>query len=206
MKATDMPFNKRIYLRNPIKQEMEVKMQMLKQRLDEVTKGYEANDNKKNVLSNLDATQKAGLQLLKERKKNQEIVIFQTDKTNSFSVDTLTNYRMAGQCHTEKDEVIDEKKTKSLETLMNAHGIMFTRILKAGENTSQHERIKNNMISENCEVAPKYDLRKDHKILEKDYVDEIVGPPVRPICGAESCYNGKMSFLLSTILTPIVKY
>ena len=205
MKATDMPFNKRVVIPNAIKQEEEVKIQMLKQRLEEVTIEYVMNDNKRNMLSNLSATQKEGLKTLKERKKNQEVVIFQTDKTNSFSVDTLDNYRVAGLCHTENDDVVDDEQRKHLEAVMNAHGIMWSRFLNAGENTNNHQRIKDNMLNENCEVAPLYTLRKDHKKEGIDYTSEVTGPPTRPICGAESCYNGKMSYLLSTILAPIVE-
>ena len=123
MKATDMPFNKRVSLPNPLKHEMEVKIQMLKQNLDDITKDYIINNDRNNAQSNLSETQKDGLRSLKERKKSGEVVVFQTDKTNSFSVDTLDNYRIAGQCHTEKDEVITKEQKKNLETMMNAHEV-----------------------------------------------------------------------------------
>ena len=201
MRATDLPFNKRVFLPKAIKQEVEIEIQILKQRLQMVTTEYITNDNRNNMLSNLTRKQKSGLKSLKKRKKNQEIVIFQTDKTNSFSTDTIDNYRQACQIHIENDRIINNTEKGKLEAVMNAHGVMWTRFLNAGKNNNQEERIRKNMLNENCEVSPLYTLRKDHKFYE----DEVVGPPTRPICGAESCYNGKMSYLLSTILTPITE-
>ena len=81
MKATDLPFNKRIIIPQPLKQEVEVEIQILKQRLDNATTKY-ITDNRNHTASNISKEQKQGLKTLKRRKKNQEIVVFQTDKTN----------------------------------------------------------------------------------------------------------------------------
>ena len=199
MRATHLPFNKRITLPKAINQEVEVEIQSLKLKLQTVTKEYITNYNENNMLSNLTSVQRRGLKSLEEKKKAKEMVIFQTDKTNTFSTDDIDNYRMAGQEHIKNDAIVTDAEKESLETLMNAHGIMWTRILNAGQNFNHEERIRKNMLNENCEVAPLYTLRKDHKVC----VDKTKGPPTRPICGAESCYNGKMSHLLSRILTPV---
>jgi hypothetical protein len=56
----------------------------------------------------------------------------------------------------------------------------LVRILKAGESVGGKKRIKNNLLVQDCALEPVYALRKDHKHM----VDELKGPPVRPICGA----------------------
>ena len=205
MKATDLPFNKRVYLPGPLEQDVEIQLQALKSKLEETTRAYIEEANKKNEKSNLSLSQKKGLKKILKRKTDKEIVVFQTDKTNSFSVDTVDNYKIAGQCHSEKDEVITEKEKDQLENNMNAHAAMWIRFLNAGEKRKQQERIERNMLQENSDVAPMYVLRKDHKKLGIDYDDDEKGPPTRPICGAETCYNSKMSYLLSNLLYPLVE-
>ena len=61
------------------------------------------------------------------------------------------------------------------------------------------ERIKRNMLTHDSAVAPLYVLRKDHKPCE----DEQVGPPTRPVCGANVAYNRRLSHILSMIIKPI---
>ena len=46
-----------------------------------------------------------------------------------------------------------------------------------------------------------YALRKDHKNTD----DPSIGPPVRPVCGAVSAYNRKLSHLISLILAEVWK-
>ena len=52
------------------------------------------------------------------------------------------------------------------------------------------------MITRNSPYAPLYTLRKDHK----QYDNENDGPPVRPVCGADSTYNYKLSHLMTKVL------
>lgn len=70
-----------------------------------------------------------------------------------------------------------------------------------GEVTGGQARIKNNMIVTDCTLAPLYTLRKDRKAT----LNQNVGPPVRPVCGAISAYNRNLSYLMSTILTEVWK-
>ena len=84
---------------------------------------------------------------------------------------------------------------------MNAHSVIWTRILEAGHCTGHVNRIKNNMITHDCPLAPLYRLRKDHKTMD----DEVKGPPVRPVCGAVSAYNKRLSHVVSKILHEVWK-
>ena len=131
------------------------------------------------------------------------IVIFQTDKSSRFSVDTKTNYINACKVHVDKDKTIDGTQYDSMLREMNAHSCMWCKIIKAGEEASSHseQRIKENMTaSEGCDPPPMYALRKDHKIC-----DNQEGPPTRPVCGATTAYNGKLSHLISMILKEVKK-
>ena len=74
-------------------------------------------------------------------------------------------------------------------------------MLAAGKDTDSTSKIKSNMTTNNCPLAPLYTLRKDHKATK----DPIAGPPVRPVCGAVQSFNQHLSHLMSLILTKVWK-
>ena len=51
-------------------------------------------------------------------------------------------------------------------------------------------------------LAPFYVLRKDHKEVAADRIEQ--GPRVRPICGAEDCSTKRVSYLLCQVLTHLI--
>ncbi|KAL9970203.1 hypothetical protein ACROYT_G022537 [Oculina patagonica] len=109
----------------------------------------------------------------------------------------------------EKREKAERKKNLAYEDVesqraqveVNAHSVLWVRILNAGEGVGGQARIKSNMMVHNSSLAPLYALRKDHK----NVADHNVGPPVRPVCGAVTTYNRKLSHLISFILAEVWK-
>ena len=87
MRGTDLPFNKRITLPPPLNIDTEVKLRTLGVNLK---KAIEAASQEK-IDTNLSKQQSDGLRKLKERVKNREVVVFQTDKSGRFSIDTPEN-------------------------------------------------------------------------------------------------------------------
>ena len=199
LRPTDLPFNKEVYLPEILDNETESKLQYVKNELRNVTKSYIETHSKNEEGSNLTNTQKMGLDSL-TKKKN--VVVFQTDKSGRFSIDSKENYIEASKPHYEKDITIDEETHEKAQKEANGHSIMWSRILKAGEGIKNGEqRIKTNLLVENNGLASQYTLRKDHKTCN----DPKKGPPVRPVCGATNAYNNKLSHLLSMIIKPMNK-
>ena len=100
------------------------------------------------------------------------------------------------------DAEVDRTKHKEVEEVLNAHGILWTRIFVLGQVIGHKDRITDNMWAHNCAAPPLYNLRKDHKVQE----DEVVGPPSRPVCGANSSsVNYRLSDLLSIILSEVLQ-
>ena len=195
LRPTDLPYNKRVYLPENSSEE-EIKITYLCHELEMITKSFE-EEQKCEI--NLNKEERLGLKKLRER---DDIVVFQTDKSSKFSVDTKPNYIEACEQHTSKDTTINEDEYAILIKEINAHAIMWCNFLKAGEFSSSNgdQRIKENMIaSEMCDPPPLYTLRKDHK----KFTDRIKGPPTRPVCGATRAYNGRMSHILSMILKEV---
>ena len=148
--------------------------------------------------SNLTREEQRGLRSLKG---SENVVVYQTDKSGRFAVDTKDNYRVACRPHVENDHTITESLHERLQKEANAHSVMWVRLLNAGEVVGGQARIKSNMLVSDCTLAPLYTLRKDHKTT----TDQNSGPPVRPVCGAVSAYNRNLSHLISMTLTEVWK-
>ena len=199
MRATELPFNKRITLPPALEdRQKELNMQCLKEKLIKKSQTY-VKEHGKDQFCNITKDEISGLKSLQKRIKDSEIVVFQTDKSGRFSVDTCDSYRRMTVPHVENDLVIDLQHHDDIETKMNAHSVMWVRMLNAGQDMSQEDRIKSNMTSKYNPIAPLYSLRKDHKVG----FDQEKGPPGRPVCGAEGGLNEKLSYLLSLILDKV---
>ena len=107
MRATDLPFNQRITLPKSVNENVELKMQNLKGDLKKITKEVKsevASD------SNLTSEQQRGVKSLIRRVKEKEIVVFQTDKSGRFSIDTPENYRESVRHQVGVDAEVDRSK------------------------------------------------------------------------------------------------
>ena len=151
---------------------------------------------------NLTKHEEEGMKSLKEKKY---IVVFQTDKSGRFATDSKQNYIEACDPHTNNDQVISEDEHVRCQKAINAHAVMWTKMLKMGENEkgNAENRIKGNVTvaTGSHGTASLYTLRKDHKSTS----DQEKGPPVRPVCSGNEGYNNKLSHIVSKILRPIWK-
>jgi hypothetical protein len=131
LRPTDLPFNKRVYLPEPLPKEEETKLQEIKQELLHATKQYISEGRTKKLARskkycNLSEEEKAGLESLKKK----DIVISQTDKSGRFSVDSKDNYIEACKPHYQNDLEVSEEEHLKAQKDINAHATMWSRILK----------------------------------------------------------------------------
>ena len=127
LRATDLPSNKRVFLPPPVTMREEMKLQNLKHDLIGATREY-IHEHKRDP-DNLTKEEKEGLDTLKKKK---EIVVYQTDKSARFAVDSKENYKVALAKHTEADEDASEEQHRKAQKVINAHSTFWTRINKAG--------------------------------------------------------------------------
>lgn len=175
MRATDLPFNKRICLPGPLEEAAEISIQNLKGRLNQITSEY-VEKKGQTKWSNLNKVEKEGLRSLTEKLQSKEEVIFQTDKSGRFSVDRVDNYKSTCEKHTNGDVDVTEEEYTKLQQVINAHAVSWVRMLSAGTGNNEQTRIKNNMIGTDSPIPPLYGLRKDHKPCQ----DDTEGPPLDP--------------------------
>ena len=198
MRGTHLRFNKRIKLPNAVDEETEVNMHSLKTRLQRVTSEYIQTCPSDKTLTE---DESRGLRSLKERVKRKEVVVYQTDKSGRFSIDTLENYKESGTPHIRGDPVITMKEHRDMECTINAHANAWVRMINAGYNQNDTDRIRRNVYISDSHPPPLYTTRKDHK----EYNDEVVGPPTRPVCGVTAAANSRLSYMLNIILTEVWK-
>ena len=200
LRATDIPTVPRLIEPEKATLKQEIVMETTKQKLLDTLNTYMTTHCDKNgeiKEFNLSPEEKKNLKEVKKDIKDKNIVVFTTDKSGKFSVDSPTNYEKAVHKHTEKDvEVKDGSKIKQIENKMNQHMRQLNKIFQVGKSNDQEHRVTAATISSNTPAPPMYGLRKDHKRTE----NEMEGPPVRPVCGAKEAPNSRLSHFLSRIL------
>ena len=194
--STDLPFNSRVYLPNPLDEPTEVAMQMMKRKINTVANRYTERSKRQKV--NLTTEQRRGIRSLKRKRDEGEIVVYQKDKSMRLAVDTTGNYKESMKPHIENDEEISKGDNADIEKLMNAHSVSWLRFLQAGKGSDEY-RIKMSMQSHNNDASVICALRKDHKELSQGARSEE-GPPVRPVCDISDGVNHKLSYLISNLL------
>ena len=200
LRATDIPTVQRLYEPKQGSLRQEIVMESTKEKLMECARKYRSthcNDKGELKDQNLSKEERQGLKQLKKDVKEKKVVVFTTDKSGKFSIDTTENYEEALLQHTVKDEKVDEcEKVKKIEDKMNLHMRQFNRMFRVGSTHGQEERVTGATTSTNTPAPPMYGLRKDHK----EHQDQMKGPPVRPVCGANESPNSRLSCFLSRVV------
>ena len=136
LKNGDLPFRKRVTLLEYMEPVKEASLTLCRERLNEVMKKYKEGEPKSG--SNLTKEQKRGLNKLRKRVKDKEIVCFQTDKSVSISVDTPQNYIESMRPHLEGTIESSEEEYDKTEKLLNAHMQIWSRVMSFEKRAAQN--------------------------------------------------------------------
>ena len=200
LRATDIPTVSRLHPPRPATIKKEKIIDNIKEKLLETVSEYKKKhcDGKGRIREqNITRDEMVAIKEMKKEVKEKEVVIFTTDKSGRFSVDTPSNYEEAIMSHTTKDLEIEGSKVRQIENRMNQHIKQFNKMFKVGATHDHERRVEGATHSTNTPAPPLYGLRKDHKMA----VTESEGPPVRPVCGANQAPNSRLSHFLSRIIT-----
>jgi hypothetical protein len=206
-RVTDTKGNRRVIVPRAAGLKKEMQFQSLKNKIIDTTTSYQCKEMTKhktwprksaNLATNTDKAIRQGLKSLKNRVKEDEILIYQTDKSGRFSVDKPENYIKSMFPLYHLDRLVCMEEVDKLEKQYSAHAGVWGRILGIGETWRQQARVKEALSSKNLRPPPLYGLYKDHKVGW----DPTTGPPTRPVCGAV----GGMSQCLSSIMSEILSY
>ena len=199
MRATEIPTVPRLFPPQPGTVKQETIFENIKAKLLETAKKYRDKhcDEKGNLKRhNINSVEAEGLKEIQEKVKKGDLVVFSTDKSGRFSVDTPRNYEEAVHQHTTNDVEISSEGVKLRENQINLHMRQFNKMFQVGVDHGHEIRVTGATMSTNVQPPPLYGLRKDHKAT----TDEFKGPPVRPVCGANVAPNSRLSHFLSKIV------
>ena len=111
---------------------------------------------------NLKASEIKAMKNLKEKIKEGQIIVSQTDKSSRFAVLSRKQYMESGMVHTSKDKKISWKEVSYIQAQVNSHVWWLTHILRYGEETDPG-RVLKNLQNHSIEVPEMVLLIKDHK-------------------------------------------
>ena len=187
-------------------QEEERRIASLKEEVMQIMREYiseRCDDKGKPKDSSFPKEVERGIKDLGKLCKEEDLVVFQTDKSNKLSVNTRENYLKKMDKHTEGNLVITNQQLHLKERLLNHHTLQTARALGVGRGTtdSQAARLKAALLNQDKTPPILYGTPKDHKPVQQG--EEETGPPTRPICGAKRAPNGQLSDLLVRVLDPL---
>ena len=201
IRATDLPTVQRLFPPKPSTMRREIVMQNMKDKILNKVKEYKENNcNDKGFIKNknIDKVVEDGLKEVTEKVKQHEMVVFSTDKTGKFSVDTVENHQDALMEHVANDTKINRKKVRILEKKCNSHLKQFNRMFGVGSAWGHQNRVAGASTATNVSAPALDGLRKDHKTVLPG--QEQSGPSVRPVCKANQAPNNRLGYFLSKVI------
>ena len=120
-RVTDIQECAKITLPKPLPPEYEAALEMRRNAQTKIYNKYRAEKcNKKGEQrTNLTKGEKDGIRKLAKRRKNQEIVVMNTDKSSRFVVATMEEYKKMGECHSKKDKIIPATEIDIIDKPLN---------------------------------------------------------------------------------------
>ena len=201
MRSTDMKQNKYFGMSCAVNRKDELVIQRLKSRLMEGARDVlkKTNDDKGYPRDTCYTTEeRAGINSLKERRRDEGLVVCATDKSQRSGVLSEDEWMASMDVHTNQDPVVTMVEVEEKEKQLNGYSFQLARALRMGVAHGQEAKIRDNLRSEQVAIPDLYALIKDHKTM-------VAGEPVksRPVCGALESPNGQLSNILSEVINTL---
>ena len=200
MKVTSLPTNREVYLPDPTETEEETKLLAFKTDVLQATRSY-VNEMKENKdvngypvsqhYSNLTEAQKKGVKSLKEKCKDMDLVIMETDKSKKLSLMTKANYVESTEPHGSLNPVVSHDQLQSRIKELNAHALQLSRSFMITYDQGDFKRLKRAMANPQIIPPPLHSLRKDHKYIPPEM--KQFGPPSRPVGDGNNAPDTQLS-------------
>ena len=178
IRATELNSNKRVNIVNNGDLQFETKSENLKMEIMKTVRKY-INENENVKYSNLPVDEREGLEECETFVNEGKAVIFETDKSKKFSINTQDNYVIDMKPYVENDKIVDRKFVNKITRMFIETSKNFVTILRIGENVGHFSRIlKNVHVAEESEIPVKSGMFKDHKKGKKyrPMVNGNIGP------------------------------
>ncbi len=149
---------------------------------------------------NPDKKLKAGLTSLLRRKKEGEMIIAESDKGKTITVMSPECHHRIGMEMTQGDREIGDRKVRTTQRKMAAHGRALSKIFNVGESKgpNNQDRCFANASSEACSVPILKVARKTHKPLKANG-----DPKARAIVAADNCVTSRPGDVTTDVLEAV---
>ena len=121
------------------------------------------------------AKQEKAIKDVKKRTENEELAIYETDKTGKLVLDTLANIEAKMDKHIQHDKLLEPKAVTKKENYLNAQTGHWVEIFGIGEEVGHKKRTKSNLITKETPLPILRGTAKDHK----SNVDPKIGPEIQ---------------------------
>ena len=136
--ASELKSFRRVNMPDPVEEKEELKIQILKNKLENTIKEYQIQhcDTKGNILNDKSNSEedKAATKRLKDKVENEKLVIGSTDKTGLYYVTSTDNFEKEGLKHIGKDDIIGLDEVKQIEAEMNSTVRVWKKSVQYVEN------------------------------------------------------------------------
>ena len=106
------------------------------------------NKNRNQEAQNLNAKERRGIQKLRERIKEGEIVVLKTDKSGKLMIIKKEDYLKMGKNKIAEDKKLNRAEIKNIEEKINNHTRILTKIFNIGENHKHLKREQESVITQ----------------------------------------------------------
>ena len=178
MKATEMKCNKRVNIIEPDDITFETKCEYLFSKVMETYEEYDKN-NENVEFSNLTENEKQGTKDVISAVRENKFVVFHTDKSKKFSVETKDSYKDSMKPHIQDKKELSQSSVSKIITKMNDANKSVVKIIGIGKSNGQDKRALNNVhMSSQTQLPVLNGLHKDHKAgnNKRQLVNGNIGP------------------------------
>ena len=134
-KVSEFKTNGRIYAPRAGTKHVEVIIERMKSEL--IKEGMKEVCKSSNKPTNLSEEEYEGMNMIKKRIKNKELLVVRSDKTRKNITMPMEMYKECGRKHTDKDENISWKKVKTIERTAIHHSKFVRKIFNIGQTKDQ---------------------------------------------------------------------
>ena len=193
LRATEVKSNKRVYLPKPVNDVTEEQILTRGCMIKKIVSDFIINSK---TVRNIMQSEMRGVKKLRKRIKENEIIVFSTDKSGKLAVADLETYRKMGEVHVKGDKIVSWKVVEEAQTEVKDHLKGLNKVFRTGENFGEKQcsRTQQAKQAANLVLPLLYMMAKDHKETREGEL-----PKCRPVCGASSTMNQEMSEWVSTI-------
>ena len=129
-RATDLKECSRVTLPKPISVKREAQIEIRREIHGRIFREYRKKYCRENGEQemNLNVKEKKGLEILRKRIQDEEVLIMKTDKSGKLSVTSREKYIEMGREHTENDEEVGRVKLREIDKTMSDHATAWVGI------------------------------------------------------------------------------